>query len=222
MTMHATGPAEPTAEPTVEPALTDPTEPSPARPSLLRRPVTLLALVVAALAGLLLGGGAGAGAVLATADPTQSDEYRALQGQLSDAHAETEDARATAAEAEATAAEAEDAAAEVKADYTRRQSELSGREREVAAREEAVKAVEDRIAATSIGEGIWTVGVDVEPGTYRTKEALTGYCYWAILKTGTNGSDIIDNDGPEGGFPTVTLSAGQDFENSGCGTFVKQ
>ena len=92
----------------------------------------------------------------------------------------------------------------------------------MADREKAVTAVEDRIAATSIGEGIWTVGVDVKPGTYRTKEALSGYCYWAIYRSGTNGDDIVENDGPEGGFPTVTLSAGQDFENSGCGTFVKQ
>jgi hypothetical protein len=73
-------------------------------------------------------------------------------------------------------------------------------------------------------EGIWTVGVDIEPGTYRTAEAITGtgYCYWAIYTSGTDGDDIIENDGPEGGCPTVTLSAGQDFENSGCGTFVKQ
>ncbi|MDP9390110.1 MAG: hypothetical protein M3P89_01690 [Actinomycetota bacterium] len=89
-------------------------------------------------------------------------------------------------------------------------------------REQAVAAIEQRIVQTSIGEGIWTVGVDVEPGTYRTAQPITGYCYWAIHRSGTNGSDIIDNDGPTGGVPTVNLSAGQDFENSGCGTFVKQ
>ena len=83
-------------------------------------------------------------------------------------------------------------------------------------------AVEQRIAATSIGEGIWSVGVDIEPGTYRTAQPLSGYCYWGIYRSGTNGDDIVENDGPTGGYPTVTLSPGQDFENSGCGTFVKQ
>ncbi len=58
--------------------------------------------------------------------------------------------------------------------------------------------------------------------TDRVTEPLTGYCYWGIYTSDTNGSDIVDNDGPDGGFPTVTLSAGQDFENSGCGAFVKQ
>jgi hypothetical protein len=39
---------------------------------------------------------------------------------------------------------------------------------------------------------------------------------------GTSGDDIIENDGPKGGFTTITWSEGQDFENGGCGTFVKQ
>ena len=93
---------------------------------------------------------------------------------------------------------------------------------ETGARQQAVAAIEQRIADTSIPNGIWTVGIDVEPGTYRVSQPLLRYCYWGIYVSGTNGSDIIDNDGPTGGFPTVTLRAGQDFENSGCGTFVKQ
>jgi hypothetical protein len=64
--------------------------------------------------------------------------------------------------------------------------------------------------------------VDVAPGAYRTSEAVVGDCYWAIYTSGTNGSDIVQNDIPTGGFPTVQLSEGQDFENNGCGTFVKQ
>lgn len=65
------------------------------------------------------------------------------------------------------------------------------------------------------------MGVDIEPGTYRTVEAVTSMCYWAILRTGSNGADIMQNDLPKGGFPSVTLKAGQDFENS-CGVWAKQ
>ncbi|WP_147251474.1 hypothetical protein [Blastococcus sp. TBT05-19] len=120
------------------------------------------------------------------------------------------------------AREVQSAAQEAVDEAAQRRAELDERAAEVAAREQAVTAVEQQIAANSITNGIWTVGVDVEPGTYRVSQPLTGYCYWAIYRTGSNGDDIIENDGPEGGFPTVTLSAGQDFENSGCGTFVKQ
>ena len=181
----------------------------PDMPAALRRWVPVAALGL----GLALGGLVGA--LAATSDPTASAEYQALRDELQvevDA-AERSNARLLA---RAQRAEGELPALE------RRAAELDNREATVAARESAVSAVEQRIAATSIGEGIWTVGVDVEPGTYRTAEPLTGYCYWAILRSGTNGSDIVDNDGPEGGVPTVTLSEGQDFENSGCGTFVKQ
>jgi hypothetical protein len=47
-------------------------------------------------------------------------------------------------------------------------------------------------------------------------------CYWEITRSGTNGSDIIENDIPGGGLPTVRLSEGQDFTNSRCGTFLRQ
>jgi hypothetical protein len=64
--------------------------------------------------------------------------------------------------------------------------------------------------------------VDIEPGTYRTAEAVGSSCYWGISRSGSNGSDIIDNGIPGGGFPVVTLQAGQDFVNNRCGTFVKR
>ena len=81
---------------------------------------------------------------------------------------------------------------------------------------------EEQIAARPVREGTWTVGVDIEPGTYRTESAVLVQCYWGIHRSGSDGSDIIDNDIGSGGFPTVALSLGQDFEISRCGTFVKQ
>lgn len=113
---------------------------------------------------------------------------------------------------------AQDAAAA--ADAAR--ASLQARESAVAAREAAVSATEQKIAANTITEGTWVVGTDIEPGIYRTKDSVTGTCYWAILRSGTNGGDIVENDIVKGGYPQVTLSAGQDFKTSRCGSWVKQ
>jgi hypothetical protein len=78
-------------------------------------------------------------------------------------------------------------------------------------------------AAPTIRDGRWTVGVDIPPGKYRTTAEVAPDCYWEITKTGTNGSsvgDIIANDIPGGGRPSVTLQVGQDFQSSRCGTWA--
>jgi hypothetical protein len=176
----------------------------------------------ALVAGLVLGGATGASMALALSDPTQSDEYRGLRVQVDSLQGESQELedRARRADGRATSAEASASSAVAAADS--RQAALDQREQDIAGREQAVAAVEQRIAASSIEEGTWTVGRDVEPGTYTTSQAVTGDCYWAITRSGTNGSDIVQNDIVKGGFPTVTLGAGQDFTNNRCGTFVKQ
>jgi hypothetical protein len=205
-------PWEPTADQRISPVEGEST------PKLRRWP----RIVGAIAAALVVGAGIGVGVYVSVTDPTESEEYQGLQAALDDAEAEIGAAEEATLKAKDAAEEASDRARQAVNELASRRGELDARDREIAAREEAVAGIEARIVQTSIPEGIWTVGVDVEPGTYRTAEPLSGYCYWAILRSGTNGSDIVDNDGPEGGFPTVTLSAGQDFENSGCGTFRKQ
>lgn len=156
-------------------------------------------------------------------------EVGELRTVLDDARAAEQDAldRAASAEgriddAEARAAEVEAAAAERVAELDEREGALAEREQAVAEREEAVTAVENRIVETQIHEGTWTVGVDIEPGTYRTTEPVNGDCYWGIYRSGSNKSDIVDNDIVTGGYPTVTLREGQDFQTSRCGTWNKQ
>jgi hypothetical protein len=80
-----------------------------------------------------------------------------------------------------------------------------------------------KAAPPTIEDGVWTVGVDVPPGTYRVTANVgsEGVCYWAITKSGTNGSNIIENGIPSGGRPTVVLKKGQDFETNGCGTWQR-
>jgi len=74
----------------------------------------------------------------------------------------------------------------------------------------------------SVGDGVYVVGQDMQPGTYRVSAAVTDGCYWAITKSGSNGADIVQNDLPKGGFPQVTVKAGQDFDSERCGTWVKK
>lgn len=131
------------------------------------------------------------------------DELSVAQDRLAEVSSENEDRKSR--EADLAAAEAA----------------VAQRENEVGTREAAVTATEEQVAANTITEGVWTVGVDIEAGTYRTKEAPTD-CYWAIYTSGTNQDDIIQNDIVTGGMPTVTLREGQDFETNRCGSWVKQ
>lgn len=70
----------------------------------------------------------------------------------------------------------------------------------------------------SISDGVWQVGTDIDPGTYRATESVAEDCYWAIEQ----GDNIVDNDIPGGGYPQTTVSAGQQLKLSNCGTWSKQ
>lgn len=101
-----------------------------------------------------------------------------------------------------------------------REDAVKGRENSVKRRENAVAKQERTIARNTIGEGDWAVGVDVQPGTYRTTGAVSGDCYWEI-NADANGDNIVANDIVSGGRPTVTLESGQYFSSSRCGEWRK-
>lgn len=108
------------------------------------------------------------------------------------------------------------------------EEELDVRESDLDDREEGLGGEEGTPTSGSgdsptITEGVWTVGLDIDPGTYRVTEAIgpDQFCYWAIYESGTNQQEIITNSIPTGGFPTVTLEDSQDFETSDCGTWEK-
>ncbi|GAA1790142.1 coiled-coil domain-containing protein 22 [Planosporangium flavigriseum] len=94
------------------------------------------------------------------------------------------------------------------------------REGEVKKREDAVSQAEKVQAQNTIHEGTWAVDVDIQPGTYRTKDPVSGQCYWAIYSD-ANGRNIVANDIVTGGRPTVTLSGGQYFTSRRCGDWTK-
>lgn len=139
---------------------------------------------------------------------TLGSTYDALQGGITDREAKIKARETEISQADAAVKEADEA--------------VKAAEAAVKKREEAVAGAEKEKAANTIGDGVWTVGADIEPGTYRSAAAVEANCYWGVYESGTNGSNIIENDIPGGGRPEVTLSEGQDFRTTRCGTWEKQ
>lgn len=207
----------------------EPTAPAPGsdgpagkeRPKWMIPAIAALAgsLVVGAIVGIYAEGKMQDWQAHSAAIAVQRDDaetrLEAVEASVTTLTAERDSARADAEAAEARAAAAEAALAE-------KVAELQAREAKVTEREEAVAATEQRVADTTITEGTWTVGRDIEAGTYVTQDTVSSSCYWAIYRSGTNGDDIIQNDIVTGGRPTVTLKSGQDFTTTRCGSWVKQ
>lgn len=207
----------------------EPTAPAPGSngPAGKERPKWMVPAIAALAGGLVVGAIVGIYAEGKMQDwqehsaaiAAQRDEARgrldALQASVGTITAERDAARAASEDAESRASAAE-------AILTQKVAEIEQREAKVAEREKAVSATEQRIADTTITEGTWTVGRDIEAGTYVTQGTVSGSCYWEITRSGTNGGDIIENDIVGGGRPTVTLTVGQDFTTNRCGSWVKQ
>ncbi len=68
------------------------------------------------------------------------------------------------------------------------------------------------------------VGVDIQPGTYRTTGPATGggQCYWARMK-GTTGDlgDVIAADMPSGPATVTILPTDKGFQTAGCAEWAK-
>jgi hypothetical protein len=71
-----------------------------------------------------------------------------------------------------------------------------------------------------MADGSWRVGIDIEPGTYRTEGADT--CYWKRLSgfTGEFG-DILANGIPKGPVVVTILPSDAGFTSSRCGIWAK-
>lgn len=175
----------------------------------------------------LLAGGVFAG--MAMADPTKSEEYATAVKHVQVAGADRDNYRNQLAELTTKHQELETGIEEREAALGERESALGVRESgldeseaAVKAREKAVGTAEAEAEANAVSDGTWTVGEDIKAGTYRTTSNVGARCYWGIYRSGSNGGDIIENDIPGGGKPTVKLSKGQDFKSSNCGDWQKK
>jgi hypothetical protein len=87
------------------------------------------------------------------------------------------------------------------------------------AAEAAVAAVavnEGSSGGSTISDGTWEVGSDIQPGTYRAQGGSS--CYFQT-SSDANGDDIMNNSFGEVNV-VVTLSSGQWFNTSDCGDWT--
>ncbi|WP_052336335.1 hypothetical protein [Nocardioides alkalitolerans] len=187
-----------------------------------------VAALVAATVGIAIG-------ALATPsdevpDPTDSAEYREAASELADSQGEIAQLEASLEDAEGAADDAADELQTAMGDLPEREQALEDgaawiaerdaaldvAEAEVVSRETAVGVIEETIAANTFsGNGLYIVGDDIQPGTYRT-EGGAG-CYWERL-SGLSGEfdDLIANEFAEGP-QAVTISSGdRAFSTQGC------
>jgi hypothetical protein len=85
----------------------------------------------------------------------------------------------------------------------------------------STQAAPTTVAYAHFADGTFIVGRDIQPGTYRTRQASPN-CYYARLKGfGGTISDIVANNNTDD--PAIVTIAASDkgFESTGCGTWTK-
>jgi uncharacterized protein YlxW (UPF0749 family) len=168
---------------------------------------------------------AGAGSVLvvlaaaggfAAGNQQGGDRAGAAEERSAELASEVKSLREDVSEAKNTAREAEDDLASVAAQYEQTLQAMESQQAELAAREQAVAVAEAKKAASTFpGDGVYLVGDDVQPGTYKSEGGTA--CYWE--RQSADG-DIIDNYIGSG--PTVVTIAPSDFsiEVNNCASFT--
>lgn len=102
-----------------------------------------------------------------------------------------------------------------------RDEELQSLATELEERDEELTTAEHEIEENTIpGSGVYLVGEDIKPGTYRSDGSQ---CYWARL-SGTSGEfeHIIANDNVEGTAYVTIAASDVAFETSRCGEWKLQ
>lgn len=127
------------------------------------------------------------------------------------------EARAVEAENEATRAVSE-ARAELEKEYAEREASIKAQSATLDQREAAIKAVEVAKKANVIeGDGIYEVGVDIQPGTWKTQGSGQS-CYW---QTSSKGGDILANGNVDGPAVVVIPASAFSFTSTRCGKWTK-
>lgn len=177
------------------------------------RPVwaVVIAAGAACVIGMILG------AIGQSSEISDKDQQiAALETKVDGLEENEEDLNGQLADAEAEVDEVVGKALDVKADAKAQAAKVKAQAAKVAAREAKVSAAEETIKQNSFGDGVWHVGVDFDPGIYRS---TSGDCYWEKLSEPGGGFDaIIDNgSGPN---QTVTIDS-EWFSASYCGKWQK-
>lgn len=76
--------------------------------------------------------------------------------------------------------------------------------------------------STVSGDGMYKVGTDIQPGTYKSTGNADGQCYWERTKDALHGTDSITaNDNVTGNAIVTITRSDAYFKSSGCGDWRK-
>lgn len=167
-----------------------------------------LQLAVALVVGIIIGGSS------AGTPGTSDADKKKLADAQSQLAADQITIQAAQDAASRAATDAQAALASQKAKLDARSATLDARAKAVAGFEAAAKA------NTIPGEGLFLVGKDIQPGTYKSTPADSGNCYYARLSS-TDTSDIIDNNNTSGPVVVTIKATDKAFSVSGCNEFHK-
>lgn len=198
--------------------------------SLMEPPIFWVALGVAAVVGLLFGvllgasafGGGGKVSALEAEIEAQQDELADWKSRLTEVQKVNENLSAEVEQVDRREKELDAREEELEAreeEAAEMEAEIAAAEEQVAQRESAVSGAEAEVAKNSFGAGMYLVGSDIQPGTYRSGGG--DFCYWERLSgTGGSFSEIIANDFSDG--PSIVTISPTDvaFDSSGCGTWT--
>lgn len=137
-------------------------------------------------------------------------KYRSLSQEVQDKQIELNNANGTIAQAENTQNGIDD--------LNKQHDDLQKKVKDEQAQLDSLTGQVANAKKTSASDGVWQVGTDIDPGTYKAGAPVGSDCYWAIM----NGDNIVQNDLPGGGYPQATVSVGQQLKIQDCGTWVKQ
>jgi hypothetical protein len=177
-----------------------------------RRWLTPLAVVVAFVLGVTIG--------LLPTDQIDQTELEGLRADLAEAEGEADDLRDTIHDQSVEIGELRQESPE-EGEIARLEEQVDTLEGKLADALEEAKAAAPPVPGPKriITDGLWKVGEEVAPGTYRSSGG--GNCYWARL-SGFSGDldDIITNG--LGRNQTVTISPSDvGFESDGCGEWTR-
>ncbi len=173
-------------------------------------------LVAVGLVGLGIGGASGSGSA-SDADARAT----AAQSQVASAQDEAQaaNARAQAAEVQASVAggKAADAKAAAEAKLKAQQVVLDQRSAALDDREKKISGAEVTAKAnTFAGDGVYIVGQDIQPGTYKSSGGEL--CYWARHN---KANEILDNHAAASATVVVVLPSDFSLEVKGCADYIK-
>lgn len=176
-------------------------------PKPIKRGVPKWALFLTA--GLVAFGSCTAGVGIGASGDTT--EVASASGQIDERRQALDDRKADLDERETELVERAEQLKDRKAALDKRAARLDEKEQ---------KKAKQEAANTIPGDGVFMVGEDVKPGTYRTGGSAYGGdmpCYFARLKDTSGDFNAIITNGNPVGPTTVTIKSSDDaFETSGC------